>query len=74
MKHSVLENVCLCGKVAPFVGAWIETYEYVYQDGEGQVAPFVGAWIETITMYSIESGISVAPFVGAWIETDCSRR
>ena len=34
-------------RVAPYVGAWIETYDY---DENGEllyVAPYVGAWIET---------------------------
>ena len=32
--------------VAPFVGAWIEIYRYVYIYDIHTVAPFVGAWIE----------------------------
>ena len=34
-------------RVAPYVGAWIETYD---ENGEllyNKVAPYVGAWIET---------------------------
>ena len=34
-------------KVAPFVGAWIETCVLLYYAVGGIVAPFVGAWIET---------------------------
>ena len=34
-------------KVAPLVGAWIETSNYSYQDYSQLVAPLVGAWIET---------------------------
>ena len=34
-------------KVAPFVGAWIETITLTTKEGSNIVAPFVGAWIET---------------------------
>ena len=34
-------------KVAPHVGAWIETDENRVGNGEFNVAPHVGAWIET---------------------------
>ena len=34
-------------KVAPFTGAWIETYQKVNIDYFYRVAPFTGAWIET---------------------------
>ena len=33
--------------VAPYVGAWIETYLYLYHHQRDFVAPYVGAWIET---------------------------
>jgi len=33
--------------VAPFTGAWIETFKLYNKCGEEQVAPFTGAWIET---------------------------
>ena len=34
--------------VAPYVGAWIETFENMKTLGNNTVAPYVGAWIETI--------------------------
>ena len=34
-------------KVAPHVGAWIETKLEYYRKRNGDVAPHVGAWIET---------------------------
>ena len=34
-------------KVAPYVGAWIETYKSVSSGHSIIVAPYVGAWIET---------------------------
>ena len=33
--------------VAPFVGAWIETFRDRHESVICIVAPFVGAWIET---------------------------
>ena len=35
------------GKVAPYVGAWIETNNVPSASTSWQVAPYVGAWIET---------------------------
>ena len=34
-------------RVAPYVGAWIETRRGVQWDQGRYVAPYVGAWIET---------------------------
>ena len=33
--------------VAPYVGAWIETYLDIFLNLTNEVAPYVGAWIET---------------------------
>ena len=33
--------------VAPYVGAWIETEEFMHFEPTYTVAPYVGAWIET---------------------------
>ena len=57
-------------KVAPRVGAWIETGYLKIQWWDIEVAPRVGAWIETglIKLVGIEMA-KVAPRVGAWIET-----
>ena len=35
-------------KVAPYVGAWIETYQRQLWLWLCPVAPYVGAWIETL--------------------------
>jgi len=35
-------------RVAPFAGAWIETYPPTKQTTRSRVAPFAGAWIETL--------------------------
>ena len=34
-------------RVAPYVGAWIETNKLETKFHDAQVAPYVGAWIET---------------------------
>ena len=55
--------------VAPFVGAWIETWLCLNSKDLPRVAPFVGAWIETEDRTGRSQRRRVAPFVGAWIET-----
>ena len=35
--------------VAPYVGAWIETYNQISKIMHYFVAPYVGAWIETLS-------------------------
>ena len=43
-----LRNVAVLVKnVAPYVGAWIETWQTGKYGGILPVAPYVGAWIET---------------------------
>ena len=56
-------------KVAPYVGAWIETRRAKRNEVEINVAPYVGAWIETSIITFLKCAKSVAPYVGAWIET-----
>ena len=56
-------------QVAPYVGAWIETYTFLRVLIEYKVAPYVGAWIETRQRRSCHVLLRVAPYVGAWIET-----
>ena len=56
-------------RVAPRVGAWIETIPRLLQDYSLCVAPRVGAWIETDKGGSVKGSGTVAPRVGAWIET-----
>ena len=34
-------------QVAPYVGAWIETFTLYSSHSQSSVAPYVGAWIET---------------------------
>ncbi len=38
-------------RVAPYAGAWIETYAAVIAYGRNHVAPYAGAWIETGLQY-----------------------
>ena len=40
--------------VAPRVGAWIETEQFLFIPSLGNVAPRVGAWIETSEGYLLE--------------------
>ena len=35
--------------VAPYVGAWIETFDLFKDSFNISVAPYVGAWIETFS-------------------------
>ena len=57
------------GDVAPYVGAWIETYNEGNPSSIIFVAPYVGAWIETEVSEDAKRTSRVAPYVGAWIET-----
>ena len=61
------------GRVAPFVGAWIEINYAAGADFWNDVAPFVGAWIEIVVLMSSFNSVNVAPFVGAWIEIQRER-
>ena len=63
-----------CCLVAPYVGAWIETFrERLTRTRFKQVAPYVGAWIETPEAAAFAMDSPVAPYVGAWIETRKSK-
>ena len=55
--------------VAPFMGAWIETFGWGCYSFYRRVAPFMGAWIETSQEVKYYEQQLVAPFMGAWIET-----
>ena len=61
--------VHLSQKVAPLVGAWIETDWVTGLNPDYFVAPLVGAWIETVNRGQRPPAQAVAPLVGAWIET-----
>ena len=69
LKLLKIEKTEILNKVAPLVGAWIETYIFDTETGETYVAPLVGAWIETGDRSGRPSKYLVAPLVGAWIET-----
>ena len=62
--YPLLHNV-----VAPYVGAWIETFRSKPSCKSADVAPYVGAWIETVIYKCVTLSLCVAPYVGAWIET-----
>ena len=40
-------NILYFYDVAPYAGAWIETYAYTVDMARNEVAPYAGAWIET---------------------------
>ena len=49
LKHTRLFFMRSPRRVAPYVGAWIETRTHVAMAVRNKVAPYVGAWIETRT-------------------------
>ena len=69
LKQPILDPSTVLYKVAPRVGAWIETAPFRSLSPYQPVAPRVGAWIETVSAKFYKSAIAVAPRVGAWIET-----
>ena len=69
LKLQFRPNIGGIWKVAPYVGAWIETSLYRLQNFNRYVAPYVGAWIETSLIAITILKPCVAPYVGAWIET-----
>ena len=69
LKHQRNQVKIPPGRVAPRVGAWIETYHHHKAYRHNNVAPRVGAWIETLSPRQLVLSESVAPRVGAWIET-----
>ena len=54
MKRSNFLLLCVGGEVAPFTGAWIETFRHSMITHAHCVAPFTGAWIETIKEYDLD--------------------
>ena len=72
LKQRICQRLVKDVYVAPYVGAWIETYMRQRQLTYDQVAPYVGAWIETNLLQTSICMYVVAPYVGAWIETSSS--
>ena len=68
LKHILVADIAYY-YVAPYVGAWIETFACARFLYPVVVAPYVGAWIETTIKVDSKQLIRVAPYVGAWIET-----
>ena len=73
LKHGKIYKVYFDDRVAPRVGAWIETGTIGFKIGAIMVAPRVGAWIETAFILVLVASSEVAPRVGAWIETFITR-
>ena len=56
-------------KVAPYVGAWIETYDTIDEDVDNKSHP---TWVRGLKLIYYGAAVCaapVAPYVGAWIET-----
>ena len=47
LKQSSFTLTVMNLRVAPYVGAWIETHIFTHSYEWQNVAPYVGAWIET---------------------------
>ena len=47
LKLNINKRTEVAENVAPYVGAWIETFACAVADLPIHVAPYVGAWIET---------------------------
>ena len=47
LKHEKTLQQRIINRVAPYVGAWIETHLRQKSSYADAVAPYVGAWIET---------------------------
>ena len=47
LKHKAAYTLIEAMEVAPYVGAWIETFRFSVLGRVLLVAPYVGAWIET---------------------------
>ena len=50
LKHTHVYKDMKYTDVAPYVGAWIETYKRDRGHVHESVAPYVGAWIETFNI------------------------
>ena len=74
MKLDARYTLICAYRVAPLVGAWIETPYVGVHSRTHRVAPLVGAWIETSAIGYNLNPSDVAPLVGAWIETSCHVR
>ena len=69
LKHCPNCDARVFVKVAPRMGAWIETENKDKLSESLTVAPRMGAWIETGGFVKIRINGYVAPRMGAWIET-----
>ena len=69
LKHHGTAGANNVSQVAPYMGAWIETYRTPYHARSNSVAPYMGAWIETWVQSNICFLANVSPYMGAWIET-----
>ena len=64
LKQVVLRLHLFVLRVAPRVGAWIETQTGLNNENATYVAPRVGAWIETIQVYKAQEYTAGRPSRG----------
>ena len=70
MKHRRLMQMVTTSRVAPFVGAWIETIPDVPLSTTSTMSlPSWERGLKRLMMGHEDYETTVAPFVGAWIET-----
>ena len=65
-RHNYLPS----GQVAPYVGAWIETMNYLLNFIKVQSHPMWVRGLKPVAIFVTKEIAFVAPYVGAWIETD----
>ena len=74
LKPSACSRIFGSSRVAPRVGAWIETEQQVFRQIQGMSHPVWVRGLKHLLPEGISFGLRVAPRVGAWIETPCSNR
>ena len=68
--ETIKDVVCQMGcVVAPYVGAWIETYKLLKMLGYGLSHPMWVRGLKLTMPLKWQPNLNVAPYVGAWIET-----
>ena len=73
IETSTKQNCDAAAQVAPYVGAWIETYYERLRDEPPKSHP---TWVRGLKHGALRGRRThqVAPYVGAWIETITSER
>ena len=69
LKHKQLQDIGSVFRVAPFMGAWIETALDLRISSSCRLLPLWEHGLKHKQLQDIGSVFRVAPFMGAWIET-----